>query len=116
MLKNSERNSRLGRSVSEKCLAKPRSTCQVPGPRRRSRGAVPNSPAGVANAAGLTHSATFLPPGGGRETPGTRSGRSVPEAPCGAVELLDISTFPGKPVQARAVDVTSQLPRIAVAI
>ena len=44
MLKNSERNSRLARSVSGIVLPAPRSICQVPGPRSRSRGAVPNSP------------------------------------------------------------------------
>src|ERR1700722_18498722 len=85
MLKKSARNSRLARSVSGIVLPAPRSTCQVPGPRRRSRGAVPNSPAGVANAAGLIHSEMVLPPGGGRGTPGIRSGRSVLEAPSGAV-------------------------------
>src|SRR5580693_1475451 len=78
MLKNSERNSRCARSVSKKVLLTPKSNCQVPGPRSRSRGAVPNSPAGAANAAGLIHCPTDLPAGGARETPGTRSGRSVP--------------------------------------
>src|SRR5580693_6155578 len=85
MLKNSERNSRLARSDHKIVLLAPKSICQVPGPRSRSRGAVPNSPAGVANAAGLIHSAIVLPPGGVRGTPGTRSGRSVPEPPSGAV-------------------------------